>query len=86
MKDLNEHVILKSMDNKKTYYNSILSNVQPKFRYKMRGANRNKLDKSGHSIKEDLTSFQSFSKETDSAVNQASRSSGSYYLRNFDNR
>ena len=40
MADLNEHVILKSMDNKKTYYNSILSNVKPKFRYKMRRGNR----------------------------------------------
>ena len=69
MKDLDEHVILKSMDNKKTYYNSILSNVNPKFRYKMRGGARNKLDKSGHSIREELTSFASFTKESESAVN-----------------
>ena len=34
MKDLNEDIILKSMDSKKTYYNSILSEIKPKFRYK----------------------------------------------------
>ena len=62
MQDLNEHVILKSLDNKKTYYNSILSEVKPKFRYKLSRANQKNLDKLGYSMREDLTMFTSFSK------------------------
>ena len=64
MQDLNEHLILQSMDNKKTYYNSILSDVKPKFRYKLTRANQRNLDKLGYSLCEDLTMFTSFSKDT----------------------
>ena len=63
MQDLNEHVILKSMDNKKTYYNSILSDVKPKYHYKLSRANQKNLDKLGYSMREDLTMFTSFSRD-----------------------
>ena len=36
LQELNERVILNSMDQKKTYYNSILEHVQPRFKFKPR--------------------------------------------------
>jgi len=69
MSDLNEHAILKSMDMKKTYYNSILSNVQPKFKYRTRRGNQQNLDQSGNSVREDLSSFASFSNDQNSRTN-----------------
>lgn len=48
---------MRSMDHKKTYYNSILESVKPKFtRYlKRRGANQAaRVDEEGYSIRDDL--------------------------------
>jgi len=36
MMELNEKIILTKMDTKKTYYNSILASVKPKFKYRPR--------------------------------------------------
>ena len=55
---LNEQVILEKMDHRKTYYNSILSELKPKYVYKPRRA---KLNDDGHSFREsiDLDYFNS---------------------------
>ena len=45
------------MDQKKTYYNSILASMQPKFKFKRR-ANKVRMDEDGYSYRDidDLTS------------------------------
>lgn len=62
--ELSEQVILESMDRKKTYYNSILSNIKPKFRSKISRKNGNNLDEDENSIREDPSGFASFSKNS----------------------
>ena len=37
--ELNERIVLQSLDQQKTYYNSILENVKPKFKYMKRKRN-----------------------------------------------
>ena len=37
--ELNERVVLQSLDQQKTYYNSILESVKPKFKYMKRKRN-----------------------------------------------
>lgn len=53
--ELNEGIILKSLDQKKTYFNSILSKIKPKFKYKKR-FQANMVDEDGNSLREDIDS------------------------------
>ena len=48
--ELNEKIILERMDTKKTYYNSILSNMKPKFQYRPR-LRQNQVDSDGNSLR-----------------------------------
>ena len=57
LQELNERVILNSMDKKKTYYNSILEHVQPRFKFKPR-KRKNQLDEEGYSVRDDLSSVE----------------------------
>ena len=45
------------MDKKKTYYNSILEHVQPRFKFKQR-KRKNQLDEEGYSVRDDLSSVE----------------------------
>ena len=42
------------MDHKKTYYNSILSQVPAKFKYLRRSKHKHQLDEDGNSMRDDL--------------------------------
>lgn len=65
--DLNEKVIIKKLDTQKTYYNSILSEIKPKFRYRRR-LRQHMVDSEGNSIHEDVSSV-AFSSQLDSMGN-----------------
>ena len=58
MIELNEKIILDNFDSKKTYYNSILSHMKPKFKYLKRSGRNNFLDQDGNSFRDanDLSS------------------------------
>jgi len=49
--ELNEKIILEKMDTKKTYYNSILSSMKPRFKYQPR-LRQNQVDTEGNSLRD----------------------------------
>ena len=61
LEELNEQVILKQMDNKKTYYNSVMSQIKPKFSKFLRRNRDGQLDEEGKSIRMDDLSSIDFS-------------------------
>ena len=49
--ELNEGIILQSLDKKRTYYNSILSDMKPQFKFKKRHR-AGQLDDDGNSYRD----------------------------------
>jgi hypothetical protein len=61
--ELNEKIILERMDTKKTYYNSILSSMKPKFKYRPR-LRENQAGTEGNSLRDFSTGDLNYGADT----------------------